>query len=271
MNIDFPPGQIRFCNDSVPLQSGSCNEPMSINQRLVGVGNPKTNIHPIVAAPSHDLNFWKTSDLTIHSHINKKSHFDTSRSGYGCDPPLECNSRESIEYYTPTEMARRDWDSHHSWYYPEQQPFSSITTPPLTFIGEPIQSNLGISQVLEFDNQKVKDDEKLWIDPTRENIYDPRFTGYGTFYRYYWNDEKHGPDYFYKDIDSVSMPLIHRSKIDVFPWATTSNGEQTRLLANTDFIESSSLFRNEMQDRLMRKRNAEWWQRRVAPITTMVK
>ena len=270
MDINFPPSQIRFCNDTVPLQSGLCNEPISINQRLAGHEHPKTNIRPIVAAPSHDLNAWKTSDLTIHSHINKKSHFDTSRSGYGCDSG--CNSHESIEHYTPTEMAHRDWDNHHHWYHSQQQQQPCSSTSP-TLMGEPIQSNLGISQVLEFDDQKDHGksyDEKSWIEPERDQLFDPRFTGYGTFYRYYWNDEKNRPDYFYKDIDAITMPLIHRSKIDTFPWAA-SNEEQIRLLANTDFMESSLLFRNEMQDRLMRKRNAEWWQRRVAPITTMVK
>lgn len=166
-------------------------------------------------------------------------------------------------------------------------------------VGEPIQSNIGISYTQEFvpteidstanrikfTQQNPKDLiitpslKEETIDQTVDNIYDPRFYGYGTSYRSYVDKLTGRPQFFYDDIDSITMPnYITRSKVDVFPWANTYGpdkimscdvNEEHRQLANNSFHESALQFRTEMQERLMRKRNAEMWQRRVAPITTM--
>lgn len=166
-------------------------------------------------------------------------------------------------------------------------------------IGEPIQSNIGISYTQEWGpteveetNGKIKytmrDPKSTIITPKMKeeiigqnntNIYDPRFTGYGTSYRSYVDKLTGRPKFFYDDIDAVTMPnYITRSKVDVFPWANTygpdkmmsaSEGDEYRQLANNAFTDSTITFRTELQERLMRKRNAELWQRRIAPISTM--
>lgn len=166
-------------------------------------------------------------------------------------------------------------------------------------VGEPIQSNIGISYIQEFvptevqstpnrikyTQQNPKDliitpsSKEEIIDQTVDNIYDPRFYGYGTSYRSYVDKLTGRPRFYYDDIDSITMPnYITRSKVDVFPWANTYGpdkimscdvNEEHRQLANNSFHESALQFRTEMQERLMRKRNAEMWQRRIAPITTM--
>ena len=77
------------------------------------------------------------------------------------------------------------------------------------------------------------------------------------------------------------MPnYITRSNIDNQPWADQygpiaagqSQGNpltgNIRELANKAFLDSSLQFRTEMQERLMRKNNANAWQRRQAPIST---
>lgn len=165
-------------------------------------------------------------------------------------------------------------------------------------IGEPIQSNIGISYTQEWGPTEVqetnnmikytmRDPKNTIITPQikeevigqdHANVYDPRFTGYGTSYRSYTDQLTGRPKFFYDDVDAITMPnYVTRSKVDVFPWANTygpdkmmsHDGDEYRQLANNAFADSALTFRTELQERLMRKRNAELWQRRVAPISTM--
>ena len=166
-------------------------------------------------------------------------------------------------------------------------------------IGEPIQSNIGISYTQEWGPTEIQETNNMIkytmhdpinailtpqikeevIGQDHANVYDPRFTGYGTSYRSYTDQLTGRPRFFYDDVDAITMPnYVTRSKIDVFPWANTygpdkmmsaSEGDEYRQLANNAFTDSALTFRTELQERLMRKRNAELWQRRVAPISTM--
>jgi len=170
-------------------------------------------------------------------------------------------------------------------------------------IGEPIQSNIGISylqdwgpveveeamgpdqtEVIKFTEHDPKNVTKVWreskqnIEQDVSNVYDPRFTGYGTSYRGYTDSMTGQPKFFYKDIDAITKPnYISRHNLDIFPWASTY-GQYTsgsdelndyKQLANNTFVDSAITFRTEMMERLMRKRNAENWQRRLMPISTM--
>lgn len=60
------------------------NDPnwVSPNQKLVGKPNPKFLIPPVIVAPSHDLDFWRTNNLVVRSHINATDTFDEQSSGY---------------------------------------------------------------------------------------------------------------------------------------------------------------------------------------------
>jgi len=166
-----------------------------------------------------------------------------------------------------------------------------------THISEPIQSNIGISYVQDWGPVEVEatqfgikfteQDPKNVVKTTRtqervveqdmSNIYDPRLTGYGTSYRGYTDNVTGQPRFFYKDVESVTQPnFITRHNLDVFPWATTygpdvpiSHLDEYKQLANNSFVDSTILFRTEMMERLMRKKNAENWQRRVMPISTL--
>ena len=75
------------------------------------------------------------------------------------------------------------------------------------------------------------------------------------------------------------MPnYITRSNIDFEPFADTygpmknSDGNEfnskIRALAEDSWLRNSLKFRNEIQERAMRKINANAWQQRVAPIRT---
>jgi len=332
----FPSTQKRFCNDEVPLEFGP--DHVSLNQSLAGGPNPKTKIPPLVAAPSHDLDSWKNNDFVVHSHINRETNFDEEKSGYSYGMqmiPFRCYSKpdyedeDIIETFKdktepkPPKMKRRrvrnispvepieDDEKNEIINIPPPTPcFESErrdnlitqTLQPGIFqkshIGEPIQSNIGISFTQQFGPTKIMEkDNKIkfttfdldnttvipeiieeQVKQDHSNVYDPRFTGYGTSYRGYTDRLTGQPKFFYDDVDSITMPnYITRSKVDIFPWAKTygpddmsdvSDGRH-RQLANDAFTNSTLKFRTELQERLMRKRNAELWQRRVAPITTM--
>jgi hypothetical protein len=166
---------------------------------------------------------------------------------------------------------------------------------------EPINSNIGISYTQQFLPKTCKRDEngltytehdprvfqpdiiphQLDMSVTESNVYDPRFTGYGTSYRAY-NDENVGQTrFYYDDINSVRMPnYVVRSNIDFTNYAdhygplyeNTKNGNlynsNIRSLAQDTFLRSSLQQRNDLSERLMRKRNSELWQLRKAPMRT---
>lgn len=166
---------------------------------------------------------------------------------------------------------------------------------------EPINSNMGISFTQQFPPTTCKRDENGLTytehDPrvfqpkmvprepdmrvTEANVYDPRFTGYGTSYRAY-NDKNIGQTrFYYDDINSVRMPnYVVRSNIDFTDYAdkygplyeNTKNGNlynsNIRALAQDTFLRSSLAQRDDLSERLMRKRNSELWQLRKAPMRT---
>lgn len=171
---------------------------------------------------------------------------------------------------------------------------------------EPINSNMGISFTQQFEplthktNPISGDIEFTEHDPriidtdifteeqptvetnsTESNIYDPRFSGAGTTYRSYTDDNVGQTRFYYDDVDAVRMPnYLVRSNIDRDPFAdhygTIPKGNQfgnqntanIRELANNQFLDSSMEFRTDLQERLMRKANARAWQQRLAPIST---
>lgn len=174
-------------------------------------------------------------------------------------------------------------------------------------VNEPINSNIGISFDQQFEplsynanefggvtftehdpldptlNPKdniLKYNDNGVIEPvTQSNVYDPRFSGYGTSYRAYTDKNVGQTRFFYDDINSIRMPnYVVRSKIDFADFADTydpmstqygnANNSNIRALANQKFLDDALEFRTGMQERLLRKRNSELWQTRVAPIRT---
>ena len=119
------------------------------------------------------------------------------------------------------------------------------------------------------------------IEPVEEtvnesNVYDPRFSGYGTSYRSYTDDLLGQTKFYYDDIDSVRMPnYITRNKLDFLPYADTygpmknESGldytNRIRDMAQDSWTENSIAFRTGLQQSLMRKRNSEMWQNRNMP------
>jgi hypothetical protein len=111
-----------------------------------------------------------------------------------------------------------------------------------------------------------------------EDIYDPRFTGYGDEYRSYVDVNLGNVQYYYSDIDAYRDPNFGtRSKVDfidfidpmgrVKPEYSRDVGlNDVKSTVQNQYDADSIYFREDLMERLMRKRNQELWQLRAAPL-----
>jgi hypothetical protein len=179
--------------------------------------------------------------------------------------------------------------------------FTQIVTPgvySINQVNEPINSNIGISFTQQFEPMTAKRDEEglkytlhdpRIIEPAFEtpsesvkakydNVYDPRFYGYGTSYRSYLEPVTGQTRFMYEDVNAIRMPnYVVRSKIDHLPYADqygpmepgsefgNALNPNIRALAQDSWLRDSMTFREDLQQRLMRKTNAEGWQKRMYP------
>lgn len=188
------------------------------------------------------------------------------------------------------------------------QVFTSTIVPGVYYknqIIEPISSNIGISFTQQVPPRKVSydsygnkiytamdprvftpdmDDGPKEIDvPSNYDVYDPRSNGYGTSYRSYIDKLTGQPRFYYDDVDAIRRPnYIARSDVDFLKDADTygpikENDEEISLTENIRknaeyaYLDNTIDFRTDMMTRLMRKRNAELWQTRMAPKAGMKK
>lgn len=165
---------------------------------------------------------------------------------------------------------------------------------------EPINSLIGVSftpsvppTTLSGENGDLlfeEHDPNLYVAPSQEpeketvrtdNVYDPRYTGYGTSYRSYKEPMTGQTRFYYKDVEQVRQPgYIVRSNIDVNKWADQAAPirpgfekgnpftNNIHSLADNAFTDATIQQRTMMAQSLMRKRNAEMWQQKMMPIST---
>lgn len=164
-------------------------------------------------------------------------------------------------------------------------------------INEPISSTIGISYQDQFNpvsitssgNETTITEQKYgevinsdFVEQQTPNIYntfDPRFNGYGSSNRYYLDNTTEQPRFFYDDINAIKMPnYITRSNVDFIKNADTygplKSGVEygqpfsdVRQMAEDQYLNSALEFRSGMMESLMRKRNSEMHQLRLAPIS----
>jgi hypothetical protein len=183
--------------------------------------------------------------------------------------------------------------------------FTEIIEPGIYYrneVNEPINSNIGISFTPSFEPTTCStsnggilytEHDRSTIPPKQPpdvilndeidiyNVYDPRFSGYGTSYRAYTDEMLGQTRFMYDDINAIRMPnYIVRSDIDNQPYADSYGPIQAgnecgneftakmRALANDSFMRGSTSFRTDLEERLMRKVNAQAWQQKLAPIQT---
>ena len=188
------------------------------------------------------------------------------------------------------------------------QLFTSTVVPSVYYknqIIEPISSNIGISFTQQIPPRKVsydKDGNKIYtamdprvyspdlnepeeeLDvPSNYDVTDPRSNGYGTSYRSYIDKLTGQPRFYYDDVDAVRRPnYVTRSDVDFLRTADSYGPikeeddeinitENIRKNVEYAYLDNTIDFRNDMMVRLMRKRNAELWQLRMAPKAGMKK
>jgi hypothetical protein len=111
-----------------------------------------------------------------------------------------------------------------------------------------------------------------------EDIYDPRFNGYGDEYRAYGDVNLGQVQYYYSDVDAYRYPNFGiRSKVDfidyedpmgrVLPQYDREVGvNDIKQTVHDQYTSDALYFREGLQERLMRKRNSELWQLRSHPM-----
>ena len=187
------------------------------------------------------------------------------------------------------------------------QIFTSTIVPGVYYknqIIEPIDANIGISFEQQIPPRKITTekngdvmytsmDPKLYTPienveppldvPSTYDVYDPRSNGYGTSYRGYTDKMTGRPRFYYDDVDSIRRPnyltrtnIDHLKDVDTYGPVRTdddvrASNDIIREKAETAFSDQAIDFRTDMMTRLMRKRNAEMWQLRMAPKSGMQK
>ena len=305
---ELEPETKMFCNDQVNLYSR-----VSMNQQLAGKANPKTLIQPVSVPPVFDPS-WRSTNMTVDfkGNNNREPVLDLYQSGYiSIDDMKEQRQYESYQsnYAShPSNMREPQYNRTRKKEFNDMNDDNSFhnrnmntqTIQPGVYfkneVMEPVSSNIGITETKRsihpvktiddngdiYYNEYNNDARFKRITPKDvgpEDIYDPRFTGYGTSYRSYFEPVTGQTRFMYDDVNAIRMPnYVVRSKIDHLPYADTYGPIQEgsefgnihnphiRYLAQDSWMRDSLDFRNDMTQLLMRKRNSEAWQQRQAPL-----
>ena len=279
-----------FCDDQVDMF-----DRVAMNQKLAGKPNPKTLIQPVSVPPVFDPS-WRATNMTVDfkGANNREGALDLYQSGY---VSIDDIGQDQVESYhsnnssyrirnRQTDMASAFGEGNDNSFHKRNMNTQTIQ-PGVYFENdmlEPISTNMGITETKKYkqpvknqtDNGDVyyneyNNDAKFnrvsrdGVGP--EDIYDPRFTGYGTSYRSYFDEFIGQPKFYYDDVNAMRMPnYLVRSKIDHLGFADQygpmnddyqATNDSMREMVNQSFLDNSLGFRNDLQERLMRKRNAE--------------
>ena len=208
---------------------------------------------------------------------------------------------EQVNVNLPTNLPVGTCDKSPEMAQYNKNLFTQIVTPgvySINQVNEPINSNIGISFTQQIEPTTVSRDENgltytlhdpRIIEPSYEvpsesvkakydNVYDPRFYGYGTSYRSYLEPVTGQTRFMYEDVNAIRMPnYVTRSKIDHLNYADSYGPMQPgsemgndinaniRDLVQDSWFRDSLQFREDLQQSRMRKVNAEGWQKRMYP------
>ena len=285
-----------FCDDGVNAFTR-----VSMNQNLAGKPNPKTLIPPVSVTPVFDSQ-WRATTMSnsFLKNNNRDTVSDLYQSGYITMDEIENEEENNYESYQsnsatyksntyqPKYNNKKEFNNMNNDNEFHKRNINTQTIQPSVYFNnevmEPISSNIGITETKrginsiktvddngdiyynEYNNDaKFKKTKEPLVGP--QDIYDPRFTGYGTSYRSYFDEFIGQPKYYYDDVDAMRMPnYLVRSKIDHLRYADQygpmsddyeTNNDNMREMVNQSFLDNSLSFRNDLQERLMRKRNSE--------------
>lgn len=293
---------------SMDWRDNSMQVPNMIN------GSTNENLGKAGYLSKEDIPYWKDQDRVKDVEL-KYDESGNVIEHYNIDNPIK-NTYQKKDWSDEQNLANGySADQYRENNYPANSPqgncgknrefadynkrlFTQIVQPGVYYkedVIEPVNSNIGISFQQQFLPRTIQEVENgiliedhnpdfvpelptvvHEVTPKEDNIYDPRFTGYGDNSRFY-NDEVTGQiRYAYDDINNKRMPnYVVRSKIDTHNFAdtygTAEEGRslsETRKLAEEAFLQDSLDHRNDEMVKLSRKANSVWWQRKQHPIRT---
>ena len=292
-----PYSAIRQKNTVEGYEGFSCKEgtddrdPLPRNaQRQIISPQPSTT-KPIMIQENFEYPYEKTDSQFVRPN---ESGWVNTMCGY--------NNRQITESNLPSNYASGNCDRDEALKQYNKNLFTQTIQPDVYTINEviePINSNMGISFTQQFEPTTCSRYERGALtytehDPrvyqpkivpntpdmsvTEADVYDPRFIGYGTSYRAYTDKNIGQTRFYYDDVNAVRMPnYIVRSNIDFANYADTYGplsddnkygnkyNSNIRSLAQDTFLRSSLQQRDDLMERLMRKRNAELHQLRSKP------
>lgn len=274
----------RFCGEVSLSDATSCSRP-TLNQTLAGLPNARTKISPPIVAPIAELSYWGDNPGIHRTQLNTRTTKYPKQSGWET-----CAIPQQPGIYTMSET-RQPINSTNGIaivpQFPEHTYNIRGSVNQIFF-----DTNNAISYVLETPNEVLAlptpppssapvlvTRATDYCEPNIANVYDPRFTGYGPSDRCFVDECLGQTRYFYDDIDAIRMPnYITRNKLDSCLTFGDSYGDvnagnlsldDVRASAEKSWVDNSLSFRENMMLSLMRKKNEEMVQKRVAPKYTM--
>ena len=222
---------------------------------------------------------------------------------YPGDVNRSCTYDESnIDFDLPTNYMAGNCERNNNVKQLNNELFTSTITPGVYYknqIIEPLNWNVGISFDQQIPPRQMNKDKAgnityTALDPSLYEqvntvdktdygtapyeVYDPRTNGYGTSYREYEHKITGQPRFYYDDVNAVRRPnYITRTNIDHLLKADSygivedtnnimSRNCNSRKIAEEGISDDTISFRTDMMTRLMRKKNSELWQQRLAPL-----
>jgi hypothetical protein len=317
--------------------SGNSENVIGKNAALTGPQNPKTLLPPPVAPPLGDLDTWKASEWTTHSHINARtvqyedeagpfhtfehntervipvnclSSYEDDQSNNPCykrylsgiGVESEIGIREPFEFTQNVGLVK-DLEFDNA---PMIEPFINELQPGIytSNIDQPILDNLGLlpdmpqSQTTLFTpiiNGKSRDNMQIYVEDKEADVIPSlNNSGYLTLDRAYELPQRYVRERLPKrygewrprrsivpgdgrvGIENVNdlsgaeemSQYYNKNKLDMFDVDETAPLYAINPSAVQTHIDVTNRFRANMQETLMRKRNAESWARKQYPLDT---
>ena len=209
----------------------------------------------------------------------------------------------NINYNLPSNFLAGNCERNDNVKELNNELFTSTITPGVyykTQIIEPLNSNIGISFDQQMPPRQMSMDDMgnvtytaldpslyepvPYVDKTDYGtapyeVYDPRSNGYGTSYREYQHDLTGQPRFYYDDVNTARRPnyitrtnIDHLLKADSYGTVQSTNDIMSRncnsrQIAEQGILDNTIEHRTDLMTRTMRKKNAEMWQRRLAPLS----
>ena len=209
----------------------------------------------------------------------------------------------NINYNLPSNFMAGNCERNDNVKELNEELFTSTVTPGVYYksqIVEPLNSNIGISFDQQMPPRQVSTDkmgnvtytaldpslyepipyvDKIDYGTAPYEVYDPRSNGYGTSYREYEHELTGQPRFYYDDVNTARRPnyitrtnIDHLLKADSYGTVQSTNDIMSRncnsrQIAEQGILDNTIEHRTDLMTRTMRKKNAEMWQRRLAPLS----